>query len=64
MKIRFYHNWIYKLYRKFWNPIYRDHPDYAIAMRDQFQQWLDYRENEIQNRRNKFRIVKKDDNAE
>lgn len=46
MKIRFYHWWIYRLFRWTWNPIFAAHPSTATAFISMFQWWLDSQEPE------------------
>lgn len=57
MKIRFYHWWIYKLYHKFWSPIFEDKPWLLKEVIRHQQEWIDEREQEIKNRRLNFHIV-------
>ena len=58
MKIRFYHWWIYKLYFKFWTPIFQDRPDMLKLITDGSNAWLEKKEQEALDRRSKFRIIK------
>lgn len=46
MKIRFYHWWIYKLYKYFWNPIYREKPILLQAQIDHANKWIKENKND------------------
>jgi hypothetical protein len=52
---------VYKLFFWIWTPILKTHPHFVRAIRDWLQAHLDHREYEIQERRNNFYIVKKDE---
>jgi hypothetical protein len=46
MKIRFYHWWLYSLFRWAWNPIFVEYPHMATAFISFFQLWADSQEPE------------------
>lgn len=54
MKIRFYHWWIYRLYRYVWTPIYRAKPDLFREVMEYQSAWLERREKSKPN----LRVVK------
>lgn len=40
-KIRFYHWWVYKLYKYLWDPIFIERPEMLKACIKRSQDWVD-----------------------